>query len=238
MIRICTFFHRCNNWLKKKRLQPIRVFLFHQVSAEFDETTMKLGDWTETSVFKNNIEKLQKDYTFISLERAVSMMKKDVIRRKRYAVLTSDDGWLSLKTILPWLYEQQIPVTLFLNPGYYDGKHFREKSTEKYLLQSDVEELYECYGNMVTIGLHGWNHTDATKLTIDEFSNSVKKSLEELSKLSNFKPYYAYTYGSHSKETDDILRQNNLMPVLIDGGINIDDSFCIHRELLDGKVLQ
>ena len=87
--------------LKKIRLRPISVFLFHQVSDAFDESTMKRGDWTETGQFKHNLEFLKKKYRFVSLEKAHEMMRKDVFRFRDYAVLTSDDGWASLTNVLP-----------------------------------------------------------------------------------------------------------------------------------------
>ena len=121
------------------RLQPIRVFCFHQVSDEFEPNTMKPCDWMRTEAFKDTILKLRRDYAFISLQEATKHLKHDSFRRKRYAVLTADDGWASMKNILPWLAEQGIPLTLFLNPSYLDGKHFREKTTEKYMTINEID---------------------------------------------------------------------------------------------------
>lgn len=222
--------------LKKLRLRPIRVFLFHQVSDTFDESTMKPGDWTETGQFKRNIEILKQHYRFVSLERAYEKMRTDVFRFRDYAVLTSDDGWASLKNILPWIDIQGIPVTLFLNPGYFDGEHFRENYTEKFLLTKDVREISEKYPN-VTYGMHGWEHIRATNQTEDEFRESVKRSLEALKGFSNFIPFFAYTYGSFDGSHDRILNEQGFIPVLIDKEKNVDDLSCIHRELLDGVVL-
>ena len=222
--------------LKKFRLHPIRVFLFHQVSDEFDETTMKPGDWTETNQFKHNVEALKKEYTFISLEKAYAKMKKNRVRFRNYAVLTSDDGWASLKNILPWLKEKEIPVTLFLNPGYFDGEHYREKPTERYLLKADIDRISHDYP-AVTFGLHGWEHIRATEQTEDEFHESVSKTMEALQIYPNFVPYFAYTYGSYGAIHNRIVHEFDLVPVLIDRGNNIDDLSCIHRELLDGMKL-
>ena len=222
--------------LKKMRLRPIHVFLFHQVSDVFDESTMKRGDWTETGQFKRNIGILKDKYRFVSLEKACEMMRKDVFRFRRYAVLTSDDGWASLKGILPWLKEQGIPVTLFLNPRYFDGRHFREKETEKYLLQEDVDGLAAWYPD-VTVASHGWEHVRATDLTEEAFRDSVRASTKALKPCPNYIPFFAYTYGSRTSETDRVLRDSGLVPVLIDKETNRDDVTLIHRELLDGKIL-
>lgn len=222
--------------VKKARLRPISVFLFHQVSDEFDESTMKRCDWTETNQFKHNVEVLMKEYEFISLEQAYSEMKKDVFRFRNYAVMTSDDGWASLNNVLPWLKEQNIPVTLFLNPGYFDGQHFREKTTERYLLKDDIARICRDYPN-VTLGLHGWQHVRATQQDENGFRESVSKTLDALQGYPNFVPYFAYTYGAFNAMNDSVLKEFGLVPVLIDREKNVDDLSYIHRELLDGIKL-
>ena len=147
--------------LLRMRLRPIRVFCFHQVIDEFDETTMKRCDWSNTERFKQNLVELKRKYVFISLQEAYEKLKVDKFRICCYAVLTADDGWASLKNILPWLKDQNIPITLFLNPGYFDGCHFRERETEKYLLKEDVRWICETYSN-VSVGMHGWEHIRST----------------------------------------------------------------------------
>ena len=222
--------------VKKARLRPIRVFLFHQVSDAFDESTMKRGDWSETTRFKRNLLELKKEYTFVTLEKAYAKMKKDKVRLRPYAVLTSDDGWASLNNILPWLHEQGVPVTLFLNPGYFDGQHFREKNTEKYLLTEDIQRISETYPN-VSIGMHGWEHVRATDQSEAEFRASVEKTRDALVNYTSFVPYFAYTYGSFGAMHNRVLHEFGLIPVLIDREKNVDDLSCIHRELLDGMKL-
>ena len=220
--------------LKKLRLRPIRVFLFHQVSDVFDQDTMKICDWTETQLFKKNIGMLKKKYLFVSLEIAYQKMSKDVFRFRNYAVLTSDDGWASLSNVLPWLAQQNVPVTLFLNPGYFDGQHFRDIDTEQYLLEADIQQIADNYPN-VTFGTHGWEHKRATEQNETQFRESVSNSLKVLQVYPNFIPYFAYTYGGFNAMTGRILKDYGLVPVLIDGMKNWDDLSCIHRELLDGN---
>lgn len=229
-------FGQIHRKMRKMRLRPISVFLFHQVSDVFDESTMKRGDWTETNQFKHNVDMLMKKYKFISLDCAYSKMKKDVFRFHNYAVMTFDDGWASLKNILPWLKERDIPVTLFLNPGYFDGLHYREKDTERYLLKDDIDRISRGYPN-VTFGLHGWEHVRATEQDEIGFRESVVKTIEALQQYPNFIPYYAYTYGASNEMNSSVLKEFGLVSVLMDGGKNVDDLSCIHRELLDGKEL-
>lgn len=236
MSRIKRKLKKIGRKLKKFRLRPISVFLFHQVSDTFDESTMFTCDWTETKQFKNNIEVLKKEYRFISLDKAYFKLRNDFLRLRDYAVLTTDDGWRSLKNILPWFDEQHIPVTLFLNPGYFDGIHFRDKPSEKYLLSEDIAILCAQNSN-ITIGMHGWEHTNVLTKSEEEFSKDVQRSIGSLGLFSCFIPFYAYTWGKHDERTDRILKEFGIVPVLIDDQKNIDDINFIHRELLDGKVL-
>lgn len=218
-------------WMKL-RLQPIRVFCFHQVSDELDETTMKQGDWLPTDRFKRAIRKLQDEgYAFITLLEAHEKLKCDIFRFCKYVVLTADDGWASLKNVLPWLSEQKIPITLFLNPAYLDGKHFRERDIEKYLSGEDIKEICNEYP-LVTIGSHGWEHIDTTKQTDDEFAKSVVTANDSLKSIPNFIPFYAFTWGRYSLIALEIVKQRNLIPVLMDGMKNYTDETIIHRELL------
>lgn len=214
------------------RLQPIRVFCFHHVSKFFDESTMLRGDWLPTDVFKQKVNKLRKEgYVFISLPEACEKLKQDKFRFRKYAVLTADDGWASLRNILPWLNEQQIPITLFLNPAYLDGKHYREKKTEQYLTWDEVEKLASKYP-LVTIGSHGWEHIEAKEQTPEVFVDKVDLSVKELCTLSNYIPFFAYPYGRNQKWSDKVIEEKGLIPVYVNGLKNYIDNHSINRELL------
>ena len=224
--------HKIKRKWMKMRLQPIRVLCFHQVSDAFDESYMERGYWLRTDVFKQRIEGLQQEgYVFISLPEAQEKMKRDRIRCKKYVVLTADDGWATLRNVLPWLNEQQIPVTLFLNPAYLDGKHYRDSEKEEYLTEVEVRNLHKQYP-LVTVGSHGWDHVAATRQTEDEFRESIKRAKTYLSELPNYIPYYAYTWGWRNAKTNGILAEDGMMQVNMDGVMNYNDHNVIHRELL------
>lgn len=213
-------------------LQPIRVFCIHHVSDEFDPFTMWKCDWMPTNEFKKRIMNLQAEgYAFISLSKAYGKMKRDIFRYRKYAVLTADDGWASMQNILPWLNEKQIPITLFINPGYLDGQHYREMNTEKYLTEKEIRQLYELYP-LVTIGSHGWEHKDAMKLTDKEFIDNVRIAEEYLLTLPNHIPFYAFTYGRCTQNSMEAVKTFNLTPLLVRGGKNYLDIGYIDRELL------
>lgn len=222
---------KIQNWLLRIRLHPIRVFCFHQVSDEFDPNTMLEGDWIRTDVFKQRILALKRRYTFISLSEVTGHLRKDRVRLKRYVALTADDGWASLKGVLPWLAEQNIPVTLFLNPYYMDGKHFRERDTEKYLTLSELEN-YSIVCPKLSVAMHGWEHRNVTSLSELEFRDDIEKSMQMLEAFSNYTLYYAYPWGKHVPINDRVLCEYNILPVLMDGMKNYSNPSLIHRELL------
>lgn len=216
-------------WMKI-RLQPIRVFCLHHVCEQFDAESMYLCDWMVLSEFQQKINNLQSQgYQFISLADAYNHLKNDLFRRKKYAVLTFDDGYKSLLEVLPWLEEQRIPSTLFINGKYLDGTSYRETPKEKYLT---YDELFALNNPLIEIGHHGWEHKDATKMTEDIMRENVHKNIEILSSHPRYIPYWAYTYGKHSNENDIIIIQNDLIPVLVAGNKNYQWMGYIDRELL------
>lgn len=223
---------RISRKLMHLKLHPIRVFLFHQVSDIYDEALCKVCDWTCTDVFKSMILKLKENYEFMSLSQAVGHLQKDMLRTKKYAVLTNDDGASCLKQILPWLKEQGVPVTLFVNAKYLDGVSYRNKPTEKYLTK---DELFALDYEGIEVANHGWEHNDITKLDWRQFVDSVERNVAVLRGHPCYVPFWAYTWGRYTQAHDDYLISRRIVPVLIDGMKNYNDATHIHRELLDGK---
>ena len=233
-----TLIQRIGHRLRSMRLHPIRVLVFHQVSESFEPETMWECDWTQIESFKQNILKLKEKYTFISLPEATERLKTDKIRLKDYAVLTADDGWASLNNILPWLAEQRIPVTLFLNPSCLDGKHRHSRESDKLLTGNNVNHLVSLYDPYITVASHGWTHQDCTEMTLDEFKDSVRRSEIELRPFKNKIPFYAFASGRHTSDQVAFLRESSLTPVLVDGVRNENDPVVIHRECIDGKNIR
>lgn len=216
-------------WMKL-RLQPIRVFCLHHVCEHFDADVMYACDWMALDEFKKKINELRKQgYQFISLTEAYNYLKKDYFRRKRYAVLTFDDGYKSLTEVLCWLEEQQIPATLFINGKYLDGKSYRENPNEQYLT---YDELFSLTSPFIEIGHHGWEHTVATEMTEEELLVSLQKNIEILSAHPRYIPFWAYTYGRHNQNSDVTLSNNGMNLILVNGGKNYKWMGAIDRELL------
>ena len=234
MIRILEIYRRISRKWMHIRLQPIHVFCLHHVCEHFDAESMHDVDWIALDKFKQKVLAMQQSgVEFITLTNAydklVHSLSPFAFRLNRYAVLTFDDGYASLKEVLPWLKEHDIPVMLFINPDYAAGKAYRESDKEKYLT---IEELAELD---VEIGMHGLQHLDVTKMNEDEFYEFAESSFHHSinSSLKHFIPFWAYTWGRHNSMTDRVLKEKGITPVYIDGMKNYNDASCIHRELLD-----
>lgn len=227
------FFDKAHHKLTHLFLRPIHVFVFHQVSDVYNPDTMWDCDWTQTENFKQNIKTLQKKYTFLSLQEAYERVRYDCLRLKNYAVLTSDDGWASLRNILPWLISQKIPVTLFLNPAYLLGEETPQKGEASLLKENEVKEFLQQGAGLLSIASHGWNHTFCSTLSLQGFVLSVKNSEAYLSQKKEYVPFFAYPCGRHIGEQDEFLIENHIVPVYCDGMKNYNDPNCIHRECID-----
>ena len=143
---------------------------------QFDADAMYAYDWMALDAFKQKIYALRSQgYQFISLTAAYEYLKKDWIRSKKYAVMTFDDGYRSLQEILPWLEEQQIPATLFINGKYLDGKSYRNNANEKYLMH---DELFSLSSPFIEIGSHGYEHIDASKMDDEDFRKHIDLNIE------------------------------------------------------------
>lgn len=222
--------HKIRRKWMKLRLQPIRVFCLHHVCEQFNADAMYACDWMALDEFKRKINALHdQSYEFISLTEAYEHLRNGYIRRKKYAVLTFDDGYKSLLEVLPWLEEHQIPVTLFINGKYLDGKSYRETPKEQYLT---YDELFALTSPLIEIGHHGWEHKSVNEMSEEELLESLQKNTEILSAHPRYIPLWAYTYGIHNQNSDVTLSNNGMTLVLVDGGKNYKWMGAIDRELL------
>lgn len=223
--RIC---RRAKKILNQIRFKPIDVLVFHAVSDRFDGDKNVIEDWISTEDFKKEIKRYQKNHTFISITEAEQHLKKDWIRHKKYAVLTSDDGYKSVLSILPFLEEQRIPITLFINPKYLDSVSVRENycANPEYITDKELSNLTSPY---ITIGMHGYEHIDATKQTRTEFEESLHKCMDQLGSHPRYIPYFAYTWGRSNNSSQEVLLKQNITPVFSNGETNYKYTFGIFR---------
>lgn len=225
--------------------KPIHVFCFHHVSEKHDPLLCGIEDWKQRSRMEEQLLKMQKEYSFISLEDAIHHLRRDSTRTKKYAVLTTDDGLKDAWKMTFWLVEHNIPLTMFINSKYLDGKSYMELDAiritsvdENADIESVIkrqyitkEELWSITSPLITIALHGYEHLDATKISFESFKDNIENDFAVLKHHPRFRPYMAYPWGKHNAMTDRLLRDMNIIPVLMDGQPNYNDVNCIHREL-------
>lgn len=232
--------NRIRRKINKLRFQPIRVFCIHNVSDSFDADSMWPCDWIQTEKFKQTVLELQKRYSFISLVEAQNHLLKDWFRFHRYAVMTADDGFSSMKTIIPWLEKRNIPITLFINPIVWDGKTVGQNlrslpvnnnvdSGKEIYLQ--FEDLKNLQSPLVTFGYHGYDHIDEGIESFEAFVSNFEKCKQAMNFLGNVVPFYAHTYGRTKKENDIFLANCGMTPIYINGGHNYTLERYLDREL-------
>ena len=178
---------------------------------------------------------LKKKYTFIPLTEVQRHLAQDDWRLSNYASLTADDGGASLKNILPWLVEQKIPVTLFLDPSCLDGKHGNSQETDRLLTRDDVVRIVGQGASYITIASHGWTHKSTLHMPKEEFKENVDKSEKVLGEMPAKIPFFAYVSGLSAQGQAEYLRGRGLIPVYVDRRVNSRDPSLIHRYCIDGK---
>lgn len=231
--------------------QPIRVIVFHHVSDERDTLVCQESDWTQLNQFKRNIELLSQDYTFISLSEACEKLKHDCFRFRNYAVLTTDDGLASVLNVIPWLEEKKIPLTLFINTRYMEGdklkpvhlqwlKELAPAEDEKVIAKRmylSKEEIFELSSSYIEIGLHGHEHLNAQKISEDTFEHNIEECKQQLCNHPRYLAVYAYPWGKGTKASMQYLKEQCIVPVVVDGNMNYVWTGYIHRECLDNVQL-
>ena len=250
MSKLTEIFAKIRRKWTKIRLQPIRVFCCHHVSDVYEASYMWECDWVNTEALKQWIEAMQlHGYTFISLAEAHNHIGHDTFRFNKYAVLTADDGFKTILNILPWLIEQQIPITIFVNPKYilYDaiGDNVQTRlvqtkgkiSTDELYL--NTEDIQNVSSPLVTFAYHGYEHLDEWNMDDAVFDRNVEKCIEAMrNKFPNVIPFYAHTYGHSKPKNDKFLLKIGVIPVYVSGNKNYNDTSHIDRELISNERLE
>jgi peptidoglycan/xylan/chitin deacetylase (PgdA/CDA1 family) len=222
------------------------MFVVHSVTDTYSTNVGPKEDWMSVKDFRHSIEQLRKRYTFISLEEAMNHLCHDKIRTRNYAVLSADDGYRSVYDQLPWLIEYKIPIALLINPKYLDGKSYsnhlwtfvHEANPEltkaefvkgRYMTATDLQSITS---PLVSIGSHGYEHTDNGQMSESEFRAYMEQTKAGIEKYHAFVPFHAYPWGIYSKTSDKVLKEMGIIPMRADGAYNINDFRQIHREYL------
>ena len=124
-----------------------------------------------------------------------------------------------------WQCDDSYGFSRYMVTGAWAG--YRETPKEQYLT---YDELFSLTNPLIEIGHHGWEHTAATEMTEEELLESLQKNIEILSAHPRYIPFWAYTWGRHTKSNDNCLLNTGIIPVLIVGNKNYKRIGSINRE--------
>jgi hypothetical protein len=60
-------------------------------------------------------------------------------------------------------------------------------------------------------------------MNVEDFQKHINMNIHLLKNHPNYVPFHAYTWGRHTKETNNILKDFYIIPVYIDGMKNYND---------------
>ena len=244
-------FDKIQRVVMRLRFRPIRIFVFHHVSDVYDSLMCGDDDWTQTEQFKRNILSLQSRYQFISLSEACERLQHDTFRMKNYAVLTTDDGLASALNILPWLEEQKIPLTMFVNTRLMERDMLKPISVQRLMKlapDADVkaiaegtylskDQIFSLTSPLLAIGLHGHEHLNARQIQENIFEHDCEKEKTILQSHPRYISAYAYPWGLSTESSIKYLRAQGIIPVVVDTAKNYKWNGIISRECIDNTKI-
>jgi peptidoglycan/xylan/chitin deacetylase (PgdA/CDA1 family) len=121
---------------------------------------------------------------------------------ERAALLTFDDGYLSIRTVaLPWLLRFGYPAVLFVPTDYIGGSNGFDAGCEPEEPICDWDDLRELQRSGVSIQSHGASHRSFSKLGLPEQEEELARS-KTILEAGLKKPVeaFAYPYGDGGTE--------------------------------------
>ena len=219
---------------EEKRQVPVMTLFYHRIADDHP------NDWTlSNELFQRQINWLRERFDIVSLEEAQLRIGSEANDRPTVCI-TFDDGYAdNCTTALPWLIENEIPVTYFVTTHHIQtGEPFaHDVANAQPLAVNSVQEIRDLAQAGVEIGAHGRTHTDLGRITDeDELFNEIvgsQRDLEEM--LERPVRYFAFPFGlpqNMSTASFRIAFEAGLWGVCSAyGGYNLpgDDSFHLQR---------
>ncbi|MBP7652261.1 polysaccharide deacetylase family protein [Candidatus Dependentiae bacterium] len=176
----------------------IPVLMYHKIS-EFhrDKLTVTVNQ------FENQINYLlKKGYTPISFKELNSYKNNTLNIPDKPVILTFDDGYMNnYELAYPVLKKNNIKATIFLVAGSIGKKNEWDEGQEKLI---DYNQIKEMSGNNIEFGIHSFNHSNFSKMTIKEIESDLTDCISELKKNNIFfENVIAYPYGSIPEKPED-----------------------------------
>ncbi len=109
------------------------------------------------------------------------------------------------------------------------------------LFYADYEVLKDITGNLFHFGLHGHEHLRFSMLTEEEQRANLQKNINILRTWQNYIPFFAIPFGKPldwNKETLEVCKDLNIIPLLANSGYNIAYHLPLLRFSVDGIELK
>lgn len=161
----------------KKNKPMVRFVLYHDVRPESIRSFVKQLEYMET------------EGSFISMEKAVELLKTDEKLDKIFFCLTFDDGYKdNYDNVFPILQKKNIPATIFLATWFIHENPEKKEQVKKFMPWKNFLSWDQCREmadtGLVTFGSHTVNHKNIAELNEedvrDEMSISKLKIEQEL----------------------------------------------------------
>ncbi len=155
----------------------------------------------------------EKKYNVISLARLIECIKSKNIPLKT-VVLTFDDGYEdNYFNVFPILKKYNFPATFFLITGNMGRKNVSVVSGNIYPQILNWRQAQEMHSSgLIDFEPHTVSHPKLRKISLREAEREIldsRKTIEEnLNKKCSF---FAYPYGEHNHEIEDILERNGFL---------------------------
>ncbi|MGM0425221.1 MAG: polysaccharide deacetylase family protein, partial [Thermodesulfobacteriota bacterium] len=178
----------------------IRAFIYHHfgMQDEYPSTSVSVQQ------FQGHLEYLQgNDYTVLTFGEALERLYAEKNLPERTAVITIDDGYLSVwDKALPLLEKYGFPATIFISTSHVGGSN--------YLSWEQVKKLEE---KGFEIGNHSHSHAyflnESKEDIAKEFEADLETSHKEFRRhLGSVPELYAYPFGEYVPEMMSILEKH------------------------------
>lgn len=189
--------------------------------------------------FKKQIEYLQKNnYHIISLSDFLDR-KEQGLSLKKYITITCDDGYIGVSEMAQFLYEQNLPATIFWPCGVQNDLLKLSSGVEHNILSNEgIRELLQKFPN-ITIGSHGVTHRELTKISSDDMEGELRESFVEMKNFPQGIPVVAYPRGKYNQKVLEVTKNIGYRAGLTtcEGGVTSNTSpFEIPRITADSTV--
>ncbi|GAC1470963.1 MAG: polysaccharide deacetylase family protein [Chloroflexota bacterium] len=159
------------------------------------------------------------DFTVLSLNDAIRIVKGEATAARRAVLVTFDDGYAdNILTALPILREHGIPATLFVPTAYIGGINRWNPRVKFDTRHADWDELRDWVAAGLDIGGHAHDHTHIARLHGEELRASIDRNRALLEReLGTAVRGFAYPYGEFTAEARALVRSR------YDIGFSVDD---------------